>query len=148
MSVDGQRMSKSLGNVVDPSEAASRHRRRSAAAVPGQGSDVRRRRRFLVGAAAGALQRRSRQQPRQPGEPDRGDGREVPRRNGEGRRRAGAAWRPSQAQAVADYRQHMDAFALEKGAADAFRIVDAANEYIAETRAVGARARRAAGATV
>ena len=36
--------------------------------------------------------------------------------------------------AVADYRQHMDVFALEKGAADAFRIVDAANEYIAETQ--------------
>jgi methionyl-tRNA synthetase len=37
------------------------------------------------------------------------------------------------AQAVADYRRDMDAFALERGAAAAFRIVDAANEYIAST---------------
>jgi methionyl-tRNA synthetase len=36
-------------------------------------------------------------------------------------------------QAVADYRRDMDAFALERGAAAAFRIVDAANEYIAST---------------
>jgi len=36
-------------------------------------------------------------------------------------------------QSVDDYRREMDAFALEGGAAAAFRIVDAANEYIAET---------------
>jgi methionyl-tRNA synthetase len=36
-------------------------------------------------------------------------------------------------QALADYRRGMDAFALEQGAASAFRIIDAANEYIAET---------------
>jgi methionyl-tRNA synthetase len=35
--------------------------------------------------------------------------------------------------AVAAYRTAMDAYALETGAASAFRIVDAANEYIAET---------------
>jgi methionyl-tRNA synthetase len=35
--------------------------------------------------------------------------------------------------ALADYRRGMDAFALEAGAAAAFSIVDAANEYIAET---------------
>jgi methionyl-tRNA synthetase len=34
---------------------------------------------------------------------------------------------------VDDYRHDMDAFALEGGAAAAFRLVDAANEYIAET---------------
>jgi len=37
------------------------------------------------------------------------------------------------AQALQDYRGAMDRFALEAGAAAAFRIVDAANEYIAET---------------
>ena len=35
--------------------------------------------------------------------------------------------------AVNDYRAGMDAFALERGAAAAFRLVDAANEYIART---------------
>ena len=35
--------------------------------------------------------------------------------------------------ALAEYRQQMDSFALEGGAAAAFRIVDAANEYIAST---------------
>jgi methionyl-tRNA synthetase len=34
---------------------------------------------------------------------------------------------------VTSYRQHMDRFALEGGAAAAFRIVDAANEFIAST---------------
>ena len=34
--------------------------------------------------------------------------------------------------AVADYRRSMDAFALEEGVAATFRIVDACNEYIAE----------------
>jgi methionyl-tRNA synthetase len=34
---------------------------------------------------------------------------------------------------VAEYRRQMDAFALEGGAAAAFRIIDAANEYIAST---------------
>jgi methionyl-tRNA synthetase len=36
-------------------------------------------------------------------------------------------------QAVADYRRAMDDFALESGAAAAFRIIDAANEFIANT---------------
>jgi methionyl-tRNA synthetase len=36
-------------------------------------------------------------------------------------------------QCLADYRTAMDAFALEAGAAAAFRIIDAANEYIAST---------------
>ena len=37
------------------------------------------------------------------------------------------------AEALADYRTGMDAFALEQGAAAVFRIIDAANEYIAST---------------
>jgi methionyl-tRNA synthetase len=37
------------------------------------------------------------------------------------------------AQAVAAYRTSMDAFAIEGGAAEAYRIVDAANEFIAST---------------
>jgi methionyl-tRNA synthetase len=37
------------------------------------------------------------------------------------------------ARALDDYRRDMDAFALERGAAAAFRIIDAANEYIAST---------------
>jgi methionyl-tRNA synthetase len=36
-------------------------------------------------------------------------------------------------QSVADYRREMDAFAIEGGAAAAFRLIDAANEYIAST---------------
>ena len=36
-------------------------------------------------------------------------------------------------ESVAEYRRQMDAFALEGGSAAAFRIVDAANEYIAST---------------
>ena len=53
-------------------------RSRSAAAVPGQGSAVRRRRRLHVGALRGEVQRRPGEQPRQPGEPRHGDDRAVP----------------------------------------------------------------------
>ena len=59
-------------------------RRRPAAPVSRQGDRVRRRRRLLVGALRGALQRRPRQQPRQPGEPRRRDGGPIP---------AAAGWR-------------------------------------------------------
>ena len=76
----GEKMSKSLGTIVDPLEARRAVRRRSAAAVSDQGDRLRQRRRLLVGAVRGALQRRSRQQPRQPRQPDRGDGGEVSRR--------------------------------------------------------------------
>ncbi|HEX6973362.1 MAG TPA: methionine--tRNA ligase subunit beta, partial [Vicinamibacterales bacterium] len=47
---------------------------------------------------------------------------------GEPGRLAGVA-----AQALDDYRHEMDLFALEAGAAAAFRVIDAANEYIAST---------------
>ncbi len=50
----------------------------SAAAVPGQGSALRRRRRLHLGALRGEVQRRPRQQPRQPREPRRVDDRALP----------------------------------------------------------------------
>ena len=49
----GEKMSKSLGTVVDPLDAADRLRRRSAAAVSRQGDRLRQRRRLLVGAVRG-----------------------------------------------------------------------------------------------
>ena len=135
----GERMSKSLGTVVDPLEAADRLRRRSAAAVSGEGDPVRRRRRLLVGALRGALQRRPREQPRQPRQPRR------PRwRTSIARLRLAptvARLRPL-VQAVATQvarglsRGH-GPFALHEGAAAAFRLVDATNEFIADA-AVGA----------
>ena len=67
----GQRMSKSLGTSVDPVGRGAAVRPGPAAAVPHQGDLLRRRRRLHVGALRGALQRRPRQQPRQPGEPRR-----------------------------------------------------------------------------
>ena len=77
MTLNGQRMSKTLGTVVDPVEAADAVRARSAPAVPHEGDRVRRRRRLLVGAVRRALQRRPREQPRQSGEPRDGDGASV-----------------------------------------------------------------------
>jgi methionyl-tRNA synthetase len=55
------------------------------------------------------------------------DGRLRPAASGPGRLADVAA------RSLADYTREMDAFALEGGAAAAFRIVDAANEYIAST---------------
>ena len=65
----GERMSKTMGNIVDPLEAARSLWPGSAAAVPRQGDSVRRRRRFHVGAVRGEVQRRPREQSRQPGQP-------------------------------------------------------------------------------
>ena len=77
MSVDGQRMSKTLGNVIDPADAADRlgvdPLRLFLVKEVTYGGDGD----FSWHAAAGALQRRSRQQSREPGEPRCGDGRQV-----------------------------------------------------------------------
>ena len=108
-------------------------RRRAPAAVPRERNCVRQRRRLHLGAVRGPLQRRSGEQPRQPRQPRGRDGREVSRAAGCCRRAARDGSPASRGQSVDDYRREMDAFALEGGAAAAFRIVDAANEYIAET---------------
>ena len=129
----GQRMSKSLGTSVDPSDVGAAVRPGSAAAVSGQGDRVRRRRRLHVGALRGALQRRPGQQPRQPGEPAVGDGREVPGVApvaGGQRRPPCRRWPRRRWRATA---RRWTRFALHEGVAAAFQIVDAANEFIAET---------------
>ena len=119
---------------IDPIEAADAVRRRSAAAVSGEGDRVRRRRRLLVGALRRALQRRSREQPRQPGQPRHGDGRAVSA--GHGWRRL--ARRPDSSRASASRSRPIIAarwtrFALHEGAAAAFGLIDATNEFIAAT---------------
>ncbi len=78
ISVNGQRMSKSLGNVIDPVEAAERFgadplRLYLTKEVPYGGDGD-----FTLGAAGREVQRRPGQQPRQPGESGRGDDRAVP----------------------------------------------------------------------
>jgi methionyl-tRNA synthetase len=132
MSVDGQRMSKSLGNVVDPKDAASWLGvdplrlylvKEVTYGSDGDFSRARLLERYNVDlannlgnlvsrvATMAEKYRRGRLAPAEtPG------------------RLAQVAM-----DAVASYRLHMDNFALEGGAAAAFRLVDSANEYIAET---------------
>jgi methionyl-tRNA synthetase len=132
ISVEGQRMSKSLGNVIDPKEAASWHgvdplRLYLVKEVTYGGDGDFSRARFLerynvdLANNLGNLVSRVATM----AEKYRG-GRVAP---------AGAPGRLADvaSRALADYRRGMDAFALEQGAAAAFRLVDAANEYIAET---------------
>ena len=134
MSVDGQRMSKTLGNVVDPSEAASRHGvdplrlflvKEVTYGGDGDFSWARLQERYnadLANNLGNLVSRIAAMAEKYRGGTVKAD------------RRAGATGGRGSGEPLADYRQHMDAFALEKGAADAFRIVDAANEYIAETQ--------------
>jgi len=130
MTLNGQRMSKSLGTIVDPIEAANRHGvdplRLYLVKEIGFGNDgdfswQRFDERFnadlannlgnLVSRVAAMADKYRK-------------GRLAP--SGGPGRLAGVA-----SSAVEDYRGAMDAFALEAGVAEAFRIVDAANEFIA-----------------
>jgi methionyl-tRNA synthetase len=132
MTLNGQRMSKSLGTIVDPVEAATRHGvdplrlylvKEIAFGNDGDFSWARYDERYNVDLAnnLGNLVSRVATMAEKYRE-----GRLAPA-EAPGRL-AGIA-----AEALAEYRGQMDAFALEGGAAAAFRIVDAANEYIAST---------------
>jgi len=133
MTMNGQRMSKSLGTIVDPIEAANRHgvdalRLYLIKEVPfggdGDFSWERFDEKYNVDLAnnLGNLVSRVTAMAHQFRQ-----GRVTPA--GLGPDRLGAV----ADEAAAAYRQSMDALALHDGVARAFRIVDATNEYIAET---------------
>jgi methionyl-tRNA synthetase len=133
MTLNGQRMSKSLGTIVDPIEAADRHGvdplRLYLVKEIGFGNDgdftwERFDERYNVDLAnnLGNLVSRI------VAMADKYRGGCLSRTAAGPGALAGTAL-----QAVADYTRHMDAFALEGGVAAAFRIVDAANEFIAST---------------
>ncbi len=132
MSVDGQRMSKTLGNDVDPADAVQKVGvdplrlyliKEVTFGGDGDFSWTRLQERYNVDFAnnLGNLVSRAAAM----AEKYRG-GRVAPA-EAPGRLAAVAA------KGLKDYRDAMDRFALEEGAAAAFRIIDAANEYIAET---------------
>ena len=132
MTLNGQRMSKSLGTIVDPVEAAARHGvdplrlylvKEIAFGNDGDFSWTRYDERYNVDLANNLGNLVSRVATM--AEKYRG-GRLLPA-EAPGRL-AGIA-----ADALAEYRGQMDAFALEGGVAAAFRLIDAANEYITST---------------
>ncbi len=132
MTLNGQRMSKSLGTIVDPIEAANRHGVDplrlylvKEISFGGDGdfawdrfderynADLANNLGNLVSRVAAMAEKYR-------------DARLAP---------AAAPGRLAESArtAVADYRAAMDVFALEGGAAAAFGLIDAANEYIAAT---------------
>ena len=130
----GEKMSKSLGTIVDPLEAASKFGPGPAAPLPRARVRLRPGRRLLVGAVRGALQLGPRQQPRATSS---AASRRWPTSTAAGGCRVPAATpgrlADAAAAALAAYRASMDAFALQDGMAAAFAIIDAANGFIAET---------------
>ncbi|HTL43986.1 MAG TPA: methionine--tRNA ligase [Vicinamibacterales bacterium] len=132
ITVDGQRMSKSLGNVVDPVDAAQRlgvdPLRLYLVKEVTYGGDpdfswARFQERYNVDLANNLGNLVSRISAMA----EKYRGNVLLPAEGPGRLASVAA------AALTEYRLGMDSFALERGAAAAFSIVDAANEYIAET---------------
>ena len=132
VSVDGQRMSKTLGNVIHPEDLVARFGvdpvrlfllKEITYGGDGDFSWTRLQERYNVDFANNLGNLVSRVAAMT--EKYRG-GRVAPAETPGRLAQVGAT-------AVADYRAAMDVYALETGAASAFRIVDAANEYIAET---------------
>ena len=131
----GQKMSKSLGTVLDPLDAASKFgpdplRLYLVKEIPyGQDGDFsweRFEERYNVDLANNLGQ---------PGEPPRGDDREVPGREAPGRAGAARAVWPCVAEAGRRPLPRRDGARsrLHEATFAAFGLVDAANEYIAET---------------
>jgi methionyl-tRNA synthetase len=133
MTLNGQRMSKSLGTIVDPEAAAARHgadplRLYLTKEIPfggdGDFSWTRYDERYNADLANNL-------------------GNLVSRVSAMAARYSAGTVRPASAgsdklarvgeDAVAGYRRAMDTFALHDAAAAAFRVVDATNEFIAET---------------
>jgi methionyl-tRNA synthetase len=131
MTMDGQRMSKSLGTIVDPIVAADRHgvdalRLYLVKEIPfggdGDFSWSRFDERYNVDLANNLGNLVSRVTA-------------MAARYRSGRVEAGAGGKLAAlaAEQVAAYRRAMDSFAIHDGAAAAFRLIDGTNEFIAET---------------
>jgi len=133
ISVNGQRMSKSLGNVVDPIEAAERCgvdplRLYLVKEVPYGGDGDFTWERLDEKYNADLANNLGNLVSRVSAMTERYRGGQVPSSD-RSERLAGIA-----AAAVADYRTAMDRLAIHEGAAAAFRIIDAANLFIADTQ--------------
>ena len=128
--VQGERMSKSRGQLPGPDERGGRVRlRRRAVRDPARGR-VRPRHRRVVGLVRAPLQRGPRERLRQPREPHRHDGDALPRRRSPGPAIRAARWRGFWATTLDAYRAKLDAFLLHDALAALWGLVGDANRYV------------------
>ena len=135
--VEGDKMSKSLGNVIAPLDDEREVRERRVPLLPAARERLRSRRRLPRGGPRHTLQRRPRQQHRQSGEPHAVDaaallpGRACPRRRA--REPIDRALAEAFAGAEREIDEHMATLGFNRALEALLRATDHANKYIVET---------------
>ena len=132
--LDDRKISKSLGNSLDPLDADRRLRRRSAALLVRARGPVRAGRQRLARRHRRAVRERARQRPRQPALAHDRDGRQVPRRPAPGRPGRLVGDRGRDRGRAAGERRHRPRSTSPERSTASGSLVRALNRHVTETQ--------------